>query len=274
MTAPQVPLEETPPNPLLENQNNPNPDPNSPNPPSTVAPSTELPKKTYSEEDLKRTHELYGSALQEAEGKRKTLERELEEARARTQQPVIDDSSLTPEQLISREVKKSVQPLLDEFSQFRLANQQTQYQVIKNQFRQLPQISPYFTQLEPYIDQEMQGKEPTVQNLHAATAKVIGMAMLQSNPQQNNQQPQFQQQPPQQNQNPNQNPMLPPQVRPSNPPAPTRNGPNKPNRQLTELEKRVAREQGLSEEQYLEWLDVDPAQVVKSRIGLPDPPKK
>jgi hypothetical protein len=273
MTAPQVPLEPQEPNPLLEpNPNEPNPDPNSPNPPLNQP--TNPPAKSYTEEDLKRTHDLYGSALQEAEGKRKDLEKQLEDANRNRQAP-IDDSNLSPEQLIERHVAKSVKPLLDEFSQFRQSQQATTYQTLKNQFRTMPNLAPYFTQMEPYIDQDMQGKEPTAKNLQDTIARVIGLAMMQGSTGQNNNQPNNNQPQnnPQNNQPQNQNTpnnMLPPHVRPSNPPPPNRQNGGKVYRQLTELEKRVAREQGKTPEQYLDWLDVPPDQVVNSRIGLPE----
>lgn len=270
MTAPK-----TDPN---QNQDPPTPDLENPNPPDPNSPpvNSDPPTRTYTEADLQRTHNLYGETLREQTQRAEKLQRELDELRNNSQQQPISDSDLTPEQLIKKHVQESVRPILDEFTQFRLSNQINQYTTIKTQFRQLPQVAAFFTQIEPYVDQEMQGKEPTIQNLHAATAKVIGMIQLQGFNNQNQNQPQNQNlNQPQNNPDPQNQPrndsMRPPHLRPSNPPAPNRSGNGPVRRQLTELEKRVAREQGKTEDEYLAWLDVPPEGVVHSRIGLPEP---
>lgn len=59
----------------------------------------------------------------------------------------------------------------------------------------------------------------------------------------------------------------PPHLRPSAPPIPGAEPPKQELRDLTENEKRLARERGMTHEQYLQWLDVPPEGVVASRIG-------
>jgi hypothetical protein len=58
----------------------------------------------------------------------------------------------------------------------------------------------------------------------------------------------------------------PPYVKPSAPPPVAPPGPP-PRRELTENERRLARERGMSEDQYLDWLEVPASGVVSSRIG-------
>jgi len=60
--------------------------------------------------------------------------------------------------------------------------------------------------------------------------------------------------------------VTPPHLRPTPPSAPTE-GTKKPVRQLTENERRLARERGMTEEQYIDWLEVPSDSVVKATIG-------
>lgn len=59
----------------------------------------------------------------------------------------------------------------------------------------------------------------------------------------------------------------PPHLRPSAPMIPGAEPEKKEHRQLSENERRIARERRLTDEQYLAWLDVPPEEVVRSRIG-------
>lgn len=261
--------------------------------PNTPPVNTDTVSKEEYNRTLDNTHSLYRQTLVEAETKRKELERQLEEARRNVpQQQQVPDDQLTPAQLIQREVSASVKPLLDEFSQFRQQQQQNTYQNIKNTFKSYPQFAQFWNALEPYLDQEMQGKPITVENVQTSLATVIGRIQMQAalNPQQNlntNQNPQMNNNPQQQNfnqpQNQNQNPNpqqqnnLPPHLRPSAPPLPNRNGNQNLTpggnqlRPLTELEKRVAREQRppLTDAQYIDWISETPENVVNSQIGIP-----
>lgn len=56
-------------------------------------------------------------------------------------------------------------------------------------------------------------------------------------------------------------------LRPSAPKIPGREPPAKETRELSENERRLARERGWTDAQYLDWLDVPPEQVVHSDIG-------
>lgn len=61
---------------------------------------------------------------------------------------------------------------------------------------------------------------------------------------------------------------IPPYLAPSSPPY-KKVTDVKQYRDLTENEARLARERGQSKEQYLDWLEVDPADVIDSKIGMP-----
>jgi hypothetical protein len=62
----------------------------------------------------------------------------------------------------------------------------------------------------------------------------------------------------------------PPHLRPSAPTPPGHEQPQKPQvRELSENEKRLARERNMTPEQFLGWLEVPPDQVVHSKIGRP-----
>lgn len=61
---------------------------------------------------------------------------------------------------------------------------------------------------------------------------------------------------------------IPPYLAPSSPPY-KKAADVKQYRELTENEARLARERGQSKEEYLDWLEVDPADVIDSKIGMP-----
>lgn len=67
-------------------------------------------------------------------------------------------------------------------------------------------------------------------------------------------------------------PFIPPYLAPSSPPHKKR-GEEKQYRELTENEARLARERGQSKEEYLDWLEVDPADVIDSKIGMKEEKK-
>ena len=65
------------------------------------------------------------------------------------------------------------------------------------------------------------------------------------------------------------NKLIPPYLQPSSPPQKSRTT-EKQYRDLTENEARLAKEKGQTKEQYLDWLEVDPADVIDSKIGIPE----
>ena len=67
--------------------------------------------------------------------------------------------------------------------------------------------------------------------------------------------------------------LIPPYLAPSSPPYKEKET-VKQYRDLTENEARLARERGQTKEQYLDWLEVDPADVIDSKIGIPEKKKE
>ena len=65
--------------------------------------------------------------------------------------------------------------------------------------------------------------------------------------------------------------VIPPYLQPSSPPQKKKSD-EKHYRDLTENEARLARERGMTKEQYLDWQEIDPSEVIDSKIGIP--PKK
>jgi hypothetical protein len=74
----------------------------------------------------------------------------------------------------------------------------------------------------------------------------------------------------QQNQPPQNMRITPPHVPPTPPAAPITQPATTAPEPLTELQKRMARERGQTEEQYREWLNVPASNVVGSKIGRPN----
>lgn len=144
-------------------------------------------------------------------------------------------------QLIEKEVQKSINPIAQEFRQY---TRLQQYQTLKNNYRSLPN----FTVLESLVDQLMINQEPIASNMNAAITMAIGQLTLAGQ--------YSHQQVPQNNTR-----VLPPNLAPSNPPAPQhQSNPTKIN--LTEMQKRVARENGMTDEQYISYLTADSKEVI------------
>jgi hypothetical protein len=287
MTAPRV-TEQTTVTPPVEPQNQ-NQNPDQQNPPSqdnSGTPTQQNQQPSINpDEQLQAVHNLYRQALGEGERERRRLQEELDRRNSQVNNnpsQEIPEDQLTPAQLIERTVQRQVAPLLQGFNTMQQMQELNTYNTIKQNFlRTMPQLATVWIQLEPMLDREMEGKTKTVENVQRALGTVIGLAQMQmlTQPQQNNQ-PQNQNLPPAQNQPQNPNPQqmsYPPHLRPSAPPLPDRNGNNNltpggnPRRPLNELEKRLAREQRppLTDDQYIDWISVDPTQVVHSQIGVP-----
>ncbi len=65
------------------------------------------------------------------------------------------------------------------------------------------------------------------------------------------------------------NKLIPPYLQPSSPPQ-RKTTTEKQYRDLTENEARLAKERGMSKQEYLDWLEVDPSDVIDSKIGIPE----
>jgi hypothetical protein len=151
--------------------------------------------------------------------------------------------------LIREELSTQLAPLMSFVGSF---PKRTALDTIKDQIRQDPRFGAILTENETYIDQMLQGAEPTEANVKSALLTVYGakqMGLINSptinNPPVNA--PTINGNPP-----PNQQPAnmtIPPHLRPSAPAAP-RDESKQPVKPLTENEIRLAREWGMTAEEY------------------------
>lgn len=223
---------------------------------------------------------LYVQLLRENNKKIQELENQLAEAKKPAPPPersreelnqaffndpvsVIDDRM----ERLERRLRDSIAPLQEVANQF---NRTSAIDNLIAQFKSDARFSSAWNQpLENWIREEAAKVDPKYLNensfgiivINGIGMQSIGMinkppAPVPSTPSNNNLPP-----------TPSNTMVTPPHMRPSAPPSnnPQDNQPK--HRELTELEKRVARERGLSDEAYLELLDVPASQVVLSTAG-------
>jgi hypothetical protein len=250
--------------------------------------------RIYTEEDMKTVHELYGQTLRENETRLQTLQAQLNQAlpqqnNQQQQQPAsMDDLLSNPSNVIGAEIEKRLQPITGFIASLQQNNLYTQ---LKDTFKRHPQFASFFTipNAENLLDQQVAQMPAGTLNTNSLAGMITqifgymsfnGMVPQQqvvNNPQQpiNQFNQQQQQQPINNIQQPNNMNNVPPHLRPSAPPMPNgMQGPNttpkgNPRRPLTELEKRVARENNMSADDYIDWITVDSTQVVRSDVGKP-----
>jgi hypothetical protein len=246
--------------------------------------------RVYTEEEMRTIHELYGQTLRENEQRLQQLQAQVNQRPAQQQQsnPQEDDFLTNGRSIIAEEIDRRLQP----FSQFVQQQQaQTMYASLKEQFKRHPQYSAFFN--IPQAESILDGQVAQIQQTNPSAINTQGIANLitqiygymQLNgmvqPQQpviTNPQQQYTpvtQQPVQQPQQPmNNTNITPPHLRPSAPPMPNANGQNltakgNPRRPLTELERRVARENGFkNDDDYIDWLNESASNVYRSDIGV------
>jgi hypothetical protein len=248
-------------------------------PQNQQATSTAPTPRLYTEEEMRTVHDLYGQTLRENESRLQELLRQRNQpAQQQPQsQPQDDDFLSNGRAIIAEEIEKRLQP----FGQFIQQQQaQTVYGQLKEQFKKHPNFSQFFAipNAELTLDQQVAQMPPAtvnVQSVAGLISQIFGFMTLNGQVQQN--QGNFQQpinlpvnQPSNQS-----NPMPsnnPPHLRPSAPPMPSGGGQNltpkgNSRRQLTELERRLARENRMSDDDYIDFLNEDPTRVAFSDIG-------
>ncbi len=173
-----------------------------------------------------------------------------------------------PAAAIENLLEKQIKPLREEVAEAkRLATAPAAREGLRREF-------PDWDQVEPYVDHLLQQQDfpdPTNPGLlktlyYTAKGLMVSSGVDIGSPAA---------QPPHAPQGvvPGQAPpgMAPPQHRASTPPPPPRTpGETAPARQLTELEKRLAREWKMSDEEYLYWQDLDERDVPTSVYGMPE----
>lgn len=168
-------------------------------------------------------------------------------------------------EIVQAELRSAIQPLQEFVQGFRA---ESTYDKLKNAFRNDSRFQPYWdAAVESAVDSVMlSGKvEVNTANMQSAIIQAIGLKNLGMLP--GATAPSVNQPgtatPVQPN---NQNMVNPPHLRPSSPPPPS-NNPRQPVRQLTENERRLARENHMTDQEYLDWIEVPPQGVVTSGIG-------
>jgi hypothetical protein len=234
---------------------------------------------------------LYEQQMRESHRRASELEQELrrrdDEARQREQNtpPSVPDVNPTEfwnkplphiAQIIREETRKAVQPLYEFKTQI---ENQNKYEMVKNRFKVDPRYRDIFPKIEGIVDQLMlqSGAEPSDNMMNATILSAIGAlhtgqipgvtldtpttnAPANLNQPENNTNAAT-------NQQGNRPVITPAHLRP-NPVSQNLGGDQKPKlRELTELEARIARENSMTKEEYLNWMDEDPTKVAHSKIG-------
>ncbi len=163
-----------------------------------------------------------------------------------------------PMDVLREEIQAGIAPILEITKGFKA---QTEYDVIKNKFKNDPRYAEIFPSIESYVDQIMAKSEKTETNMRTAVLVAAGALQTGEIPRQssNNPAPKV---PVNTNTNTNQNTQVTPAHLRSTPPAPPVPD-NKPKIVMTELERRLAREQRMTDEEYVRFRDMRPGDVVK-----------
>lgn len=190
---------------------------------------------------------VYGSAIQDAERRAREAQEQLNAARVSTQTPpktvesaeYFADPVSHTRNLIREELAQAVAPL-NELA--RQTQNQNTYMQVKQQLRMHPQLGPHFAAIESVLDQEARYlNQIDVNSVGALAVNIIGRANLGMIPGVALGAPA--------------RPVAPPQV----PPAAPRNVPTAPTTpvELTEDQRRLARMNGMTDEQYIAFTNND-----------------
>ncbi len=210
--------------------------------------------------------ELYATNARAAEERLAALERRAAEP---PPPPPPDPKSeagkfwTDPVTVLRGEIDRAVKPLNDFRTSF---ERQAKVDELKAQVRADPRFKDIFEKGEQYIDQAIRAMpEVTREGIMSAALSIRGAAALGMLPGLSFEAPAPAPAPPAPGTPPAPGAppvsTVPPHLRPSAPPPPSAPEPPR-RRELTENEKRVARENGMDEEEYLEFLELPPDQVV------------
>lgn len=202
---------------------------------------------------------LYGEVIREKEARIKQLEAQQQQKQEPELTPDAQKNRFfnEPMTVLREEIQKTIAPLVQFTQTFQ--NQQV-YDKIKNRFRVDPRFKDIFPSVESTVDHIMSQSEVTEQNVNAAVLSAIGMyttGLIPTTNQQTSsrsaapQNPQSQQK---------RDVVTPPHLRPAAPASPSGEK-KKEGRELTENERRLARASKMTDEQYLNFIDVDPSSV-------------
>lgn len=248
--------------------------------------NTDVENRLRQMEERMRQQEQYASLLEEqTRSQQQTISRLSTQPAPATPQPPAQPQ-LTPEQrkarfytdpdmviteVVRRELHETIRPLQEFVQSFRGG---TELDRILTKFKQNPRLASQIDGgIESAVKQmfENSSVEVTEEMVQAALLQVIGARAAGLIPAGNGGGGALAPTPPP-TPTPTSQPggsVQPPHMRPSNPVGTAPAGTKTPSRQLTELEKRIARERGMSDADYLAWLEVPADQVVASSIGRP-----
>jgi hypothetical protein len=169
--------------------------------------------------------------------------------------------------IVREELKETVQPLIDFKEEVK---GQGEYERLKSRLKVDPKFSVFLgnPQVERMVDEMMVNNPKDEQHLYGVIAGLRGAMALGDVPTP-------------QGLNLGAAPnapvdtSIPPHLRPSPPPLPEgkKEGDVKV-RDLTENERRLARERGMKPEEYLAWIDEEATDVINSKIGVPEKVKE
>lgn len=199
---------------------------------------------------------LYFSVLKDKNAEIQRLEAQLAEARKTPQAPITPEQEqgfftnplTSTKELIRTELTEQLAPFRAFIEQ---NNRISKYDQLKNQMKG-GLLGNYLKENESLVDQLMQGAEPNENNMSAAILQAAGLRAIGLVPGSSTQNIVVNN-PPVNNNNPSPvNMTTPPHLRPSAPPA-VRGNDNKPNyAPLTENERLLMRQWGMTEQQYRE----------------------
>jgi hypothetical protein len=212
--------------------------------------------------EFKRKEELYLATIREQGQELNKLNSRVTQVEEKIPAPVEVSSEdrakkfyQDPQKAIDEAVERAVAPLKDFVRSFK---SESQYDRLKTRFKSDDRFKQVFEQYESYIDEAMSKNEPTEGNMIGVLSGVVGAArlgFLKGAPPVND------------TKEKEREVFTPPHIRPSHTRPPESRDEKPKTRELTENERRLAREKGQSPEEYIAWLDEPKDRVAVSKIG-------
>lgn len=254
-----------------------------PNPPASPPVSPTSPFSGLSPEEKDRLLSQQAQTIRESARKQAEFDLKLKEMSDKVNAPPPPDLTklnkdffqaphTEMQKLIRTELEATVKPLIEFKEQ---VQGQNEYDRVKNKFKGNPKFKEFIAQpgVEEMIDSAMAGNQPTENAVYGVIAGIKGAMELGDIPKPGGQQP-----PAGGGRSPS-DISVPPHLRPSAPPLPE--GKEKVDDKMkarvdaaTENERRLAKENHMSIEQYFEFQSLDGMSVPSSKIGVPDKTKK
>lgn len=266
------------PDPSATTDNSP-PSPNSPNPqiPDSQSPQTPPTNQLPAQATKSKYEELLEATLREQNARIQSLVAERQQPPPPPSEPPRSDPAAffnDPQgelakfrKQINEDLNNAIAPLKQLAQGFK--GEGTPYGNLKNQFMNDPRFSQVLSdpKVSVAVDKIMEGQNLHPDTMRMAIQQAAGMkatgeldvALVASGVDVSR----YNSPPPA----PPPVTTIPPHMRPTSPAAPIHQQPTTSVTPLSELEKRVARERGMSEDQYREWLTLPPDKVATSQIG-------